>query len=175
MSSSDYQIEFKGSIDRLESKVYDLHIKVPPAHAETIIATGNKRMICLLDHQFEIRSALMPSKDGWMILINQQLTEKLRSEDGLVHVQLKPDHSEYGMEMPEELSIMLEQDSEANDHFHKLTPGKQRNLIYIVSKVKNTDSRIKKALAICTHLKEVHGKLDFKRLNETIKYYNNNY
>ncbi|MBE62878.1 MAG: hypothetical protein CMB89_11005, partial [Flammeovirgaceae bacterium] len=65
-----------------------------------------------------------------------------------------------------------DQDKLASEFFHDLTPGKQRNLIYIISKVKNTDSRINKALAIIDHLTERNGKLDFKLLNEKIKEYN---
>jgi hypothetical protein len=54
-----------------------------------------------------------------------------------------------------------------------LTKGKQRGLIYIVTKVKNTNSRLNKSLAIIEHLKDVKGNLEYKMLNEKIKYYNN--
>ena len=68
---------------------------------------------------------------------------------------------------------MLDQEETAKEIFESLTPGKQRTLIYIVLKVKNTDSRIRKALAIVEHLNESKGDLDFKRLNVLIKHYNN--
>jgi len=68
---------------------------------------------------------------------------------------------------------MMEQEPEAKLVFDKLTPGKQRTLIYIVNKVKNPESRMKKAQAISHHLKVCQSNLDFKQLNELIKYYNN--
>lgn len=68
---------------------------------------------------------------------------------------------------------MLDQDEQGNELFHALTKGKQRSLVYLVTKVKNSDSRLNKSLAIIEHLKDVKGQLDFKMLNEKIKYYNN--
>ena len=69
--------------------------------------------------------------------------------------------------------VLLSQDLEGSDYFHKLTKGKQRSLIHIVGKVKNIDSQLAKGLAIMHHLKEAQGELDFKRLNVLIKEYNN--
>ncbi|MBK8517794.1 MAG: hypothetical protein IPL55_16360 [Saprospiraceae bacterium] len=56
--------------------------------------------------------------------------------------------------------------------FHALTPGKQRSLIYIVGKVKNTESKIRKSLAIADHLTSNKGKIDGKLLYEALKEYN---
>jgi uncharacterized protein YdeI (YjbR/CyaY-like superfamily) len=75
--------------------------------------------------------------------------------------------------MPEELQVLLDQDDMGNELFHALTKGKQRSLVYLVSKVKNSNSRLNKSLAIIEHLKDVKGKLDYRMLNEKIKYYNN--
>lgn len=116
----------------------------------------------------------MKAKRGWFILLNHEIRQKLRVEEGdELKITIEKDTSEYGMDVPDELKVMLEQDPEASDYFYQLTKGKQRNLIYIVSKVKNMDSRINKALAIVSHLKEVEGHLDFKKLNQSIKYFNN--
>jgi len=68
--------------------------------------------------------------------------------------------------------MLLEQDDEGRIFFEKLTPGKKRSLVYLVGKVKNIDSQLNKGLAILDHLKSVEGKLDFKKLNELIKDYN---
>ena len=76
------------------------------------------------------------------------------------------------MPMPEELQVMLDQEPAAAAVFDLLTSGKKRSLIYLVSKVKSVPSRINKALAIVEHLKTCGESLDFKALNELIKYYN---
>lgn len=155
------------------SKVYQLHFPLPKEKVEEFVGSNNnKRVICTINGKKQIRSGLMPFKDYWFILCSEQLKKELFLEEGVpVVLLLEKDESKYGMDMPEELAVLLDQEEEATAFFHKLTPGKQRNLIYIVYQVKNQDSRLNKALAIVNHLKQEKGKLDFKKLNELIKYY----
>lgn len=120
-----------------------------------------------------MHAGLISAKKYWFILLNQDLVKKLQLSKGQeVSITLKADISKYGMEMPEELAEVLTQDVEADRYFSDLTPGKQRSLIYIVAKVKRTQSRINKALAIAEHLCEFHGAIDYKALNESIKRHN---
>ncbi len=55
----------------------------------------------------------------------------------------------------------------------KATASALRQEVWYTLKVKNSQSRLNKSLAILRHLKEAQGQLDFKKLNEWIKYYNN--
>lgn len=165
---------FVAPLDKFNSDLWQYHIKVPLEIAEEFIAGNNRRVKCRFNDQEETSAALMPSKAGWYILLNKQIRNKLGIVLGEeVSVSMEKDDSKYGREMPEELAVLLEQDEEGKHFFDSLTMGKQRSLVYIVDKVKNTNSRLNKALAIVHHLKEVQGKLDFKQLNETIKEYNN--
>ncbi|HCX21630.1 MAG: hypothetical protein CMB80_34530 [Flammeovirgaceae bacterium] len=155
------------------ASVYALHFPVPLEIAEPFIDGENRRIKCTINNTHTISSGLMPFKEYWYILVNQSLQKELQIEVGdSVELLIEKDESKYGMDMPVELETVLDQDKLASEFFHDLTPGKQRNLIYIISKVKNTDSRINKALAIIDHLTERNGKLDFKLLNEKIKEYN---
>ncbi len=163
---------FTAPILNFNSKLWGYHFPVPEDIARRYTDGNNRRVKCTINGQIKIQSALMGSKSGWFILLNKELVTKLNHPEEIT-VTMEKDTSEYGMEMPEELAVLLDQDEEGRKHFDALTPGKQRNLIYIVNKVKNTDSRLNKALAIVHHLKEVNGQLDFKMLNETIKHYNN--
>lgn len=116
----------------------------------------------------------MPWGEGSYIMVNKKVREQLGLKEGdQVTLELMKDTSEYGMPMPESLQVMLDQDEIGSEYFHALTPGKQRSLIYLVSKVKNIDKQINKALAILDHLKDVNGQLDFKLLTDKIKEYNN--
>ncbi len=109
----------------------------------------------------------------YFILINKPLITKLGLSVGeKVTLNLEKDHSEFGHEVPEVFSALLEQDDEGRTYFYKLTPGKQRSLIYIVGKMKNIDSQLSKGLAILRHLQENQGILDFKKLNLMIQEYN---
>lgn len=168
MSSS----QFKAPILNFNNNLWGYHFPVPEDIARNFIDGTNRRVICTIEGSIKIHSALMGSKTGWFILLNKKLVQELKHIPE-ISVVLEKDHSEFGMEMPEELEVLLDQDEVGKSLFMSLTPGKQRNLIYIVSKVKNTNSRLNKALAIVHHLKKVNGALDFKMLNETIKYYNN--
>jgi len=165
---------FNTKLSKFDSNVYQYHLPVPEALALSLIEGDNKRVICTLNNVQSWHAGLMKAQDYWFILVNKQIMEKLGLTENVdVRVELEKDHSTYGLEMPEELQILFDQDEEAFRYFKDLTMGKQRSLIYIVGKYKSSDSRLRKALAIAHHLKEVQGKLDYKLLNATIKHYNN--
>ena len=167
-------VSFTTTLETFNTDLWGHHVVVPTKIAEELMAeNGNRRVVCRLNDTVSTHSALMPSGGAWFILVNKKTRAKLGLLVGQkIDIQLESDTTEYGMPMPEEFGVLLDQDEEGNAFFQELTPGKQRSLIYIVSKVKNTDSRINKALAIMHHLKEQNGEVDFKRLNETIKEYN---
>jgi hypothetical protein len=57
------------------------------------------------------------------------------------------------LELPEELKEVMEQDEEACKIFFGMTVGMQRSLSHYVSSVKNTDSRIKRAMELAYKMK----------------------
>jgi hypothetical protein len=57
------------------------------------------------------------------------------------------------LELPEELRITLEQDSEAARVFDSFTTGLQRSLAYYIDSAKNVDTRIKRALDMAHKMK----------------------
>ncbi|MFY0605246.1 MAG: YdeI/OmpD-associated family protein [Cyclobacteriaceae bacterium] len=169
-------IEFETVIakfDGIEANVYQLHLPIPDHISSQMLAGGANRFICQLNNRQTIHSGIMSSKEYRYILINKKVMQTLELDVGSdVNVTIKVDESKYGMELPIEFEEVLNSDPKGSEYFEQLTPGKQRNLIYIVSKVKNVDSRISKSLAIMEHLNATSGKLDFKQLNQLIKEYN---
>ncbi len=166
-------IRFEGIIEELKGKVYNLHIKVPPHIVKHYKAKGVKRFLIHLGPEHHKYGAILPSSTFHYILLNRDDLSKTDHFTGdTLAVSLTADESKYGLPMPEELEEIFRQDEGAAAYFEKLSPGKQRALIHLVSKVKNTASRINKALAIAAHLKEESGHLDFKKLNQLIKGYN---
>ncbi len=165
---------FVTKLSKFDSNVYQYHLPVPEEIAQNFIEGENRRIICTLNGVHKWHAALMKAQDYWFILVNKAIMEKLGLTQNVdVKVELEKDHSTYGLEMPDELQVLFEQDEDAYSYFKNLTMGKQRSLIYIVGKYKSSDSRLRKALAIAHHLKEVQGNLDYKLLNSTIKFYNN--
>ena len=164
---------FTTTLDVLNSPIWGYNLPIPPEIAEEFKTKSIKRVVCEVNGKLKIHSAILSSNGYYYVLINKQNVKQLGLvKDEPILVTLTEETSKYGMPMAEEMQEVFAQEPEALSYFDKLTPGKQRNLIHLVNKVKNQNSRISKALAISHHLKEVKGELDFKMFNQTIKDYN---
>ena len=80
-------------------------------------------------------------------------------------LQVFEDTSKYGVEMSEELEAVLLSDYDAYTIFENLTPGKQRSIIYAISRYKSAQLRVDKALLLTENLKRgiTDQKLWFKK------------
>ncbi len=167
-------ISFEAKLGKFDFNHWHYHIPVPDAIAEKMMDETHRRVLIWIKDSGPYHMALMKAKECWYVLVNQELRKKLDlDEKRTFSVKIERDHSEFGHDVPDEFQILLDQEEEGNSHFRALTPGKQRSLIFIVTTVKNSESRMRKSLAIIHHLKIAKGKLDFKQLNEWIKHYNN--
>ena len=167
-------MEFKTPILKFESNLWSYYIAIPKNIGNKFIEGKDRRIICKVNGKTSIYSALMPKGEVYSTYVKKEMMKQLGLQEGdEVTVTLEKDRSEYGIPITESFQIALSQDDEGSVYFHKLTKGKQRSLIHLVGNVKNVDSQIAKGLAIIHHLKEARGTLDFKRLNEVIKEYNN--
>ena len=82
-----------------------------------------------------------------------------------MEVTIELDNSKYGMEMPEELEALLEQDHEGERRFEMLTPSKQRYIIHYVSQVKSSQLKIDRAIMLINNLKALpEDEFDMRRL-----------
>lgn len=165
---------FKSIITQFPSSpLWGWHFLVPKEIVSNFVDGKDRRVVCTINHQIKLHCALMPNKDTWFIMLNQGVVKKLNVISNCeIEVSLIKDRSTYGMPMPDEFREVLDQEPDADSYFHALTAGKQRSLLYIVGKVKNVDSRIKKSLAIADHLCSNKGLIDYKLLNEAFKEYN---
>lgn len=68
-------------------------------------------------------------------------------------LQVFEDNSKYGVEMSEELEAVLLSDYEAFSIFEALTPGRQRSIIYTISRFKSSQTRVDKAILLTANLK----------------------
>jgi uncharacterized protein YdeI (YjbR/CyaY-like superfamily) len=59
-----------------------------------------------------------------------------------VHFEIKEDPNPLGVDMPEVLEAVLEQDEELKSIFENLSLGKQRSVIFSIQKIKNIDKQI---------------------------------
>ena len=166
-------ITLETTLETFEWAIWSFHFPINKATTQIFGDKKPSRVECLINGKINIKCGLMPVGEGSYIMVNKKIRHELGLKEGdTVELELKEDTSTYGAEIPESLQVMLDQDEQGSKYFHALTPGKQRSLIYIVSKVKSVDKQINKSLAILEHLRDVQVKLDFKLLNDKIKYYN---
>jgi hypothetical protein len=164
-------MEFTAKLENFNTKLWSYHIKVPNPIARHFLDMGDKRVVCHLNGEFEFQCAIMAAGDGvYFINLNKKIRDQLSLKEGSkIKVLLEKDKSEFGMPFPEELKEVLKQDKSANSFFEKLTPGKQRNMLYTVGQAKNTDLRIIRSIIIADHLKNNAGKIDFRSLTKELQ------
>ncbi len=162
---------FIGTLAKNNNVLYASHIIVPVEIVLKLKTEKVKRFICTLDKKSKIHAGLIPEGNGnYFIIINKQLRDRHQLSFGdTIPVEISEDTSDYGMELPDEMAEMFVQDPTGDKYFHALPPGKQRNLLYIVNKLKSPEKRLQKVVIIMDHLNEQQGKLDFKILMQDFK------
>jgi len=164
-------MEFTAKLENFNTKLWTYHIKVPNAIARHYLDMGDKRVVCNLNNELEFQCAIMSAGEGvYFINVNKKIRDQLSLKEGSkIKVDLEKDTSEFGLPFPDEFKEVLRQDKVANGYFKKLTPGKQRNLIYIASQAKNSDLRILRSIILADHLKNNSGKIDFRSLTKELQ------
>lgn len=166
-------ISYSSTLIDLDSKLWGMVLPIPAEIVEELLAaTTDRRILCRINGQEPARHvALMPDgQGGYFINVGKDLRKSYQLNEGdLVALDISPDNSRYGMPMPEEMAVLLEQDVEAEQYFHALTMGKQRALLHLIGKPKTSATRLKKAIGITEYLKSVQGKLDFREMHEALK------
>ena len=66
---------------------------------------------------------------------------------------LNPSTSKYGVEVPEEFEAVMLSDYDAYQIFESFTKGKQRGIIYMITRFKDSQKKIDKTLLLCENLK----------------------
>jgi hypothetical protein len=165
------KFEFQGQLNKDPDQLYYNHILVPNEITDQLLKVKEKRILCQIDDHKPFHAGLISNGKGqYFIIINKNKIKKYKLQPGKpCTVLITKDESQYGMNLPEEMAELFNQDPEGSDYFHNLTPGKQRGLLYIVDKVKSPRIRLIKALIIMEHLKEQRGILDYKVLNQDLK------
>ena len=169
------EIELYIRLERSDGKLWGWFLPVDDSVVQEIKDRGWNRLVAKIENASPLHCAIIPIGNGIKgITLNKPFVKKnafLLWQN--LHIVLSEDKSKYGMPISEEFTAVLDEDDEALHHFDRLSPGKQRNLIYYVGNVKSSDIKIRRALVVAEHLKMNSGKIDFKSLNQEIKEANN--
>ena len=65
-----------------------------------------------------------------------------------IHFKLNEDPNPLGVDMPEILDAIIDQDEQLKDIFDSLTLGKKRNIIHQIIKIKDIDKQIQKSIKL---------------------------
>lgn len=108
------------------------------------------RFICTLDKLVSFQCGLNHLGDGhfFIILSTMNLQSIDKTVGKKIHFLLKEDPNPLGVDMPEVLTTILDQDKSLKETFNGLTPGKKRNVIYSINKIKDLDKQVQKAIQI---------------------------
>lgn len=158
-------ITFKSYIDYL-SKLKLHHVTVPSDIVDQVGGIGT-RVMCSVNGEKAFHAGMVALGEGAAyITLNKKRMKKFGVEKGdEVEVTLTEDNSKYGMEMPEELEALLEQDAEGARRFENITPGQQRYIIHYVSQVKSSQKKIDRAIMLINNLKDLpEGEFNFRKL-----------
>lgn len=159
-------ITFKTNIDKL-SYLKTFYLEIPATVVKKVGGIGKVRLICEVNKQLTFQCGLMSLPEGKAyISINSKRMKELGVENGdTVNVILTEDTSEFGVNVPEELTELFKQDPEGKRRFDLLKPGMQRYILNYVNTVKSPQLRVGKAFMLISNLKNLTpGKETFKEI-----------
>ncbi|WP_299522953.1 YdeI/OmpD-associated family protein [Winogradskyella sp.] len=133
-------------------------IILPETPIANFIKGNHKRVkvIATFENQsIEFYAALKYEKSGLYRIYFSKAKQKVLGVfmNDYFELQVFEDNSKYGVDISEELEAVLLSDYEAYTIFENLTPGKQRSIIYAISRYKSSQMRVDKALILTENLK----------------------
>ncbi len=151
MQSPEFEISIVGAFTSSHTFL------IPDEIVEPFIAKNHKRVrvvAAFQDKSIEFYAALLKiqSKYYMMFSKNKQKALGIYPNDYFT-LQFFEDTSKYGVEVPEEFEAVLLSDYDAHQIFEGFTKGKKRGIIYMISRYKNSQTRIDKSLLLCENLK----------------------
>ncbi|MGA0063481.1 MAG: YdeI/OmpD-associated family protein [Flavobacteriaceae bacterium] len=119
--------------------------------AETVAQLPEKhktRIICTLEQTLKLRCGLNHLGDGnfYVLLAQRHIKNLNKNLHDLVAFNLEVDPDPLGVDIPEVLTELLHQDSEARNTFNLLAHSRKRTLIHRVNRIKNIDIQVRQIL-----------------------------
>lgn len=102
------------------------------------------RFQCTLENSLTFQCGLNHLGDGnfFIILSGKNLEGVQKKLGDNIHFELHEDPNPLGVNMPEVLEAVLEQDETTKANFESLTIGQKRSVIFALNKIKDIDKQI---------------------------------
>lgn len=145
-------MKFTTKVDRVGSMHY---IPIPEAIAKAALEQFGKRVVCIVNEDVSIHSAIQRSKAyGYYIMTGKATLKEIKAQyEDILEIEFSQDETEYQVNLSEEFEEVFLTDPEGKMLFDQLSDGSKRGLIHYVNKAKRTDTRIDRALRIIHNLK----------------------
>jgi hypothetical protein len=123
------------------------YLTLPGEVVDTFPGKRKTRLLCTFEKKLTFPCGLNHLGDGnFFIIINRKnISTILKKPGDTVEVKLMEDPNPLGVDMPEVLEALLEQEEELKEVFEKLTMGRKRFIIHAINKIKDIDKQIGKA------------------------------
>ncbi len=137
-----------GQLEKRKGGYYYFIVTAATAHAFT--HQHKTRLICTIDKTLTFQCGLNHLGDGnFFIIISTKKFKELQKKVGdTIYINLREDPNPLGVEMPEVLTALLEQDEELKKKFDQFTMGKKRSVIHAMTRIKDIDKQISTALKV---------------------------
>ena len=106
-------------------------------------------------------------RGGFFVPVNRERRERLaevHGPDAELAVALTPDTSKYGLPVPPEFELLLDDDGPAATYFDALPGGLQRRILFGLGAPRRESTRLHRAVATVDYLREVRGAVDLREL-----------
>ncbi|PRP66314.1 YdeI/OmpD-associated family protein [Nonlabens agnitus] len=145
---------------------------IPEDISEQLESAKIKRVVADLivsGKEMTLYAGVIKRKGIKYLMLSKANKKALAIEEGnTVNVTMKEDTSKYQAPMTEELEAVLLSDYEAYEIFESLLPGKQRNIIFMIYGIKDSQKRVDVALNAMENLKM--GNLNPIRFEKLLPY-----
>ncbi|EOR92767.1 hypothetical protein ADIARSV_4049 [Arcticibacter svalbardensis MN12-7] len=156
MSSSitNKKAEFQAVLQPVDGRMIH-HVILVPLDVCTLFREnkGAIRIMCSIKGLEEFPCALNPREDRYVIMASKQLIKKHKLLPGVPFiVHIRTDLND-GLEIPDELLEVMNQDDHFRSLFEALLPGQKRGYLYYIRSAKSVDTRIKRCLDMAYKMK----------------------
>jgi len=149
-ASKKLRFTFKQAIGQLEKRKGGwYYLKIPAEVINQFEKKRATRLKCSIDEKLTYSCGLNHFGDGnyFIILATRNLKLLKKKLGDSVSFEIYEDPNPLGVEVPEVLEVLLEQDEESREMYNQLTDGKKRSLIYSIRGGKDIDRQVEKILA----------------------------
>jgi hypothetical protein len=132
-------------IDQLEKRKGGyFYLTIPARFVNQFEQKRQTRLLCTIEEKYTFQCGLNHLGDGnfFIIIGSQKMKDTGRKLGDKIRFEIKQDPNLLGVDIPEVLEAMLEQDEELKSIFENLSLGKQRSVIFAIQKIKSIDKQI---------------------------------